>query len=477
MAGPSPFTPPSSVLIVGSGVFGLSTAYALTKRPAWSATQITVLDRAYEAGRPSSQKFPSEDASSMDSSRIVRADYADRAYAVLAAAAQTEWRKPGPNSWGGEGRYAETGFVICADSGPEVLADGVTKTGLGYAKGAYVNALEAVEREGLPRDAVVELDSPDKIALASGTGAPFGDWGYLNKRSGWANAEKSMAWLYDRVVETGRVRFVGATVDRLEVDGGKRVTGARLRDGTTLRAELVVVAAGAWTPSLVDLRGQAVATGQCLAYTPIDDREQERLANVPVLMNMTQSTFMITPSNNVVKIGRHAYGYMNPKKVNTALVVPTKAGGDRFPEITVSQPYTHVDDAKIWIPAEGERDLRTGLRRMVPWPEMKDRPWTHSRICWYTDTATGDFIITYHPHWDGLFVATGGSGHGFKFLPVLGENIADTIENNYPADFKDKWSWKEPTDIEKQIITEDGSRGGKVGLILMNELQKNGSRL
>ncbi|KAF3026371.1 hypothetical protein E8E14_008103 [Neopestalotiopsis sp. 37M] len=475
MAESSTFTPPSSILIVGSGVFGLSTAYALTKRPGWSRTQITVLDRAYNggggSGQQQQQKFPSDDASSMDSSRIVRADYADPAYTKLAAAAQDEWRKPGPASWGGEGRYAETGFVMCADSGPEFAADGVTRTGLGYAKKAYANAVE-LEGPG----AIVELDSPEKIARASGTGAPFGDWGYLNKRSGWANAEKSMAWLYDRVVETGRVKFVGATVERLEVDG-KKVTGAKLSNGTTLRAELVVLAAGAWTPSLVDLRGHAVATGQCLAYTPIDDGEQERLANVPVLMNMTQSTFMITPCNNVVKIGRHAYGYMNPRKITSALVVPAKAGDSSFPEITVSQPYTHVDDSKLWVPAEGERDLRTGLRRMVPWPEVMDRPWTHSRICWYTDTATGDFLITYHPHWDGLFLATGGSGHGFKFLPVIGESIADTIENNYPVDFKDKWSWKEPEDIEKQIITEDGSRGGKVGLNLMSELQKNGSRL
>jgi sarcosine oxidase / L-pipecolate oxidase len=470
---PPSFTPPPSVLIIGSGAFGLSTAYALAKRPAWAKTQITVLDRAFGKG---GLQFPSEDSSSMDSSRIVRADYADRAYAHLAAVAQEEWRKPGPQSWGGEGRYTETGFVICADRGPETLADGVTKTGLGFAKSAYVNALELESREGLPRGSVVELDSPEKIALASGTGAPFGDWGYLNKRSGWAHAEKSMSWLYARVVETGRVKFVGGTVDRLDVRGSK-VTGAKLKDGTVLSADLVVVAAGAWTPSLVDLRGQAVATGQALAYTGINDKEQEKLAKVPVLMNMTQSTFMITPSNNVVKIGRHAYGYLNPKKVSTALVVPKKDGDSAFPEITVSQPYTHLDDSKLWIPAEGERDLREGLRRMVPWPELMDRPWTHSRICWYTDTATGDFLITYHPHWDGLFLATGGSGHGFKFLPVLGEKIADTVEKNYPTDFKEKWSWKEPKDIEKQIITEDGSRGGRAGLLLVNELHKNGTRL
>lgn len=475
MAESGSFTPPSSILIIGSGAFGLSTAYALTRRPSWSKTQITVLDRS---GPESAEraKFPAEDASSIDSSRIVRSDYADRAYSHLAAVAQEEWRKPGPQSWGGEGRYTETGFVLCADKGPEVCKDGVTKTGLGYAKGAYVNGLELQELEGLPKGSVVELGSREKIAMASGTGAPFGDWGYINKRSGWAHAEKSMTWLYNRVVETGRVKFVGATVERLVVDG-KKVTGAKLKDGTTLSAELVVVAAGAWSPSLVDMRAQAVATGQALAYTDISDHEQARLANVPVLMNMTQSTFMITPSNNVLKIGRHGYGYLNPRKISSALVVPKKQGDSPFPDITVSQPYTHLDDSKLWVPAEAERDLRQGLRNMVPWPELRDRPWTHSRICWYTDTATGDFLITYHPHWDGLFLATGGSGHGFKFLPVLGEKIADTIEKNYPADFKEKWCWKEPTDIEKQIVTEDGSRGGKVGLLLMDELQKNGSRL
>lgn len=475
MANSGAYNPPSSILIIGSGVFGLSTAYALTKRPSWSKTQITVLDRSgpQTTDRPS---FPAADSSSIDSSRIVRSDYSDRAYSQLAAAAQEEWRKPGPQSWGGEGRYSETGFLICADQGPEVYSDGIKKTGLGYARDAYVNGLELQDMEGLPKGSVVELNSREKIALASGTGAPFGDWGYLNKRSGWANAEKSMTWLYNRVVETGRVKFVGETVERLEIDG-KKVTGAKLRNGTILQADLVVVAAGAWSPSLVDTRAQAVATGQALAYTDINDREQARLANVPVLMNLTQSTFMITPSNNVLKIGRHGYGYLNPKTISTALVVPKKEGDSPFPEITVSQPYTHLDNAKLCVPAEAERDLREGLRRMVPWPELKDRPWTHSRICWYTDTATGDFLITYHPHWDGLFLATGGSGHGFKFLPVLGEKIADTIENNYPADFVDKWCWKEASDVTKQIVTEDGSRGGRVGLLLMDELQKNGSRL
>lgn len=65
MATPSPPIP-SSILIIGSGVFGLSTAVALTKRPVFASTKITVLDR--------SPTIPAPDASSTDSSRIVRTE-------------------------------------------------------------------------------------------------------------------------------------------------------------------------------------------------------------------------------------------------------------------------------------------------------------------------------------------------------------------------------------------------------------------
>ena len=42
-------------------------------------------------------------------------------------------------------------------------------------------------------------------------------------------------------------------------------------------------------------------------------------------------------------------------------------------------------------------------------------------MCWYTDSLDNSFVIDYVPGYaDTVFVASGGSGHGFKFLPVLG---------------------------------------------------------
>lgn len=79
-------------------------------------------------------------------------------------------------------------------------------------------------------------------------------------------------------------------------------------------------------------------------------------------------------------------------------------------------------------------------------------------------------MITYHPEFEGLFLATGGSGHGYKFLPVIGEKIADTVEGHCPVEFTQKWGW--PKERVEVVVTEDGSRGGRPGMILDEEFKK-----
>jgi sarcosine oxidase/L-pipecolate oxidase len=72
------------------------------------------------------------------------------------------------------------------------------------------------------------------------------------------------------------------------------------------------------------------------------------------------------------------------------------------------------------------------------------------------DSPTGNFIVTYHPQKQGLFLATGGSGHAFKFLPVLGEHVVDILERKPDARLRNKWKWPE-TEVET-VETGDGSR-------------------
>jgi sarcosine oxidase/L-pipecolate oxidase len=437
--------PPISILIIGSGAFGLSTAFSLARSPLYSSTKITLVDRS---------PFPSPDGSSIDTSRIIRADYSDPAYAALGALSQHAWRKQGPQDLGGEGRYTESGLVLVADSG---------SNGEAYVKGSLENVkLIASESGGL--DGVQELHNREAIDAAVGTGGGSGDWGYLNKRSGWADAEAGMRWLRSQVEATNRVTFIHGEVNSLQRTG-KIVTGVALKNGTRLHAELTVLATGAWTGSLVDLRGRATATGQVLLYLPLTPAEQARLSNMPVLLNMSTGLFIIPPSkdgsNNLLKVARHAYGYTNP------VTIPNPDSPSSGP-ITVSLPRTTYDTPDVWVPQEGEEDCRKALREMIP--SLGDRPFTKARICWYMDTPRADFLITYHPEFEGLFLATGGSGHGYKFLPAIGDKIVDCIGGNPPPEFKDKWAW--PKERVENVVTEDGSRGSRTGMILDEEMRK-----
>lgn len=440
---------------------------ALARRDIFSQCTITVVDRC-DPSKPDT--FPASDAASVDTSRIVRADYADPAYAALGAEAQAQWRRQSePTDLGAQGRYHESGLLLVADAGParqpgEIL-DKSNMTGMDYVRSSWANVLSLASNSPELAGSIRELPNRSAISERLGTGGCSGDWGYINEGSGWADAAASTAWLFERVKETGRVTFVPGTVSSLE-HTDSFVTGAKLSDGRTLSADLVVVAAGAWTGGLVDLSGQATATGQVLGYIDITEEEQQQLANMPVILNLTSGLFIIPPRNRVLKVARHAYGYLNPT-VPATTQLPTASSPVTQP---ISYPLTHLSNPSLSIPQEGADDLHRALVEMVPLPGLADRPFTKTRLCWYSDTPTGDFLISYHPQYKGLFVATGDSGHGFKFMPVLGEKIVDCISHNCPPEFVGKWSWKPHADL---VITEDGSRGGKPGLILADELGRS----
>ncbi|OLN85170.1 L-pipecolate oxidase 9 [Colletotrichum chlorophyti] len=470
---------PSSILIIGSGVFGLTTAYELALRPRYASTTITVLDRSPVPG-------PSEDAASVDSSRIIRADYADPAYAALAAEAQTEWRKTSnPSDLGAEGRYRQSGLCLVADPTPSASSPSSSsfsstpsstnqkpkKTSLEYVRESYQNVVSLAGRDG--PNIIKQLPTPSAIQEHLGTPIAPGTWGYINPLAGWADAGAAMTYLAAKVQSLNRVTFVSGTAARLNYSSPDTITGATLQDGTVLSADLVIVAAGAWTGQLVDLSGQAIATGQAVGYIDITPSELAILSKMPVTLNFSTGLFMIPPSGLQLKVARHAYGYLNPTSIPTPSPCPSPSERS-----TVSLPATHLTDPKLKFPAEGEAALRQAVRTIVPIPAIHDRPFAHTRLCWYTDTQTGDFIVCHHPKVKNLFVATGGSGHGFKFLPVLGREIVNVLEGRGDAVFTEKWRWREVkkrenvTDLYNHIITEDGSRGGIPGLLLKQEQAK-----
>ncbi len=58
---------------------------------------------------------------------------------------------------------------------------------------------------------------------------------------------------------------------------------------------------------------------------------------------------------------------------------------------------------------------------------MKDAPVVESRVCQYENTSNGDFLIDRHPAFENVWLVGGGSGHGFKHGPVVGEYVAARI--------------------------------------------------
>jgi len=90
-----------------------------------------------------------------------------------------------------------------------------------------------------------------------------------------------------------------------------------------------------------------------------------------------------------------------------------------------------------------EARLRAFLRESLP--ALAEAPLASSKTCLYCDTFDGDFFIGRDPDRPGLAVTSGDSGHGFKFAPVLGDVIADAIEDK-PSRFTARFGWRMPAE-------------------------------
>lgn len=67
-----------------------------------------------------------------------------------------------------------------------------------------------------------------------------------------------------------------------------------------------------------------------------------------------------------------------------------------------------------------------GIQRLLP---DLSGPVLSIDVCLYTNSPDGHFLVDRHPQQDNVIVACGFSGHGFKFVPVMGEALADLALN------------------------------------------------
>src|SRR5258706_5189847 len=111
-------------------------------------------------------------------------------------------------------------------------------------------------------------------------------------------------------------------------------------------------------------------------------------------------------------------------------------------------------DAPRLIAAGDEDRLREFLVESLP--GLAGAPLAAAKTCLYCDSFDGDFWIGRDPDRPGLAVAAGDSGHGFKFAPVLGDVIADAIEEK-PSRFTERFAWRRPAERKAEFARHGSS--------------------
>ncbi|KAI9319906.1 FAD dependent oxidoreductase-domain-containing protein [Dichotomocladium elegans] len=236
------------------------------------------------------------------------------------------------------------------------------------------------------------------------------------------------------------------------------VSGIITQDSKVHTGDLVILATGPWTAGLVDLEDRLSATGQVvIQFKPSTASPFHTFKDFPVWSaDVSNTGFYGFPLNNdgILKIARHATGYVNPRAADG-----------------VSVPRTQVTNPSDTIPVEALRTFRDFLGNFFP--ETSSLDISYSRVCWYSDTADGHFLITPHPKLQNLIIASGDSGHGMKFLPIIGTKIVEIIEGK-ETEYSKLWRWRDT--LKREI--SDGSRNvGKNALSVLGDPNNEKARM
>lgn len=353
----------SKVLIVGAGVFGLTLALELTKR---GYQNITVLDR---------HAPPVPDGSSVDISRVVRADYADAIYMKMGMEAEAAWQKDYAQF------FRNSGILISAQTNDH----------------PYIAETRALlENEGAKMTLYDGVTSLRRLGFG-GTLEQLS--GYSRPAGGWVEAEGSIRHLAQYCIDAGVSFITGieGTIRSLTIEDDE-VRGVQTASGALISADQVILATGAWTTQLVDLTYSAVGTCHPVGYIQLTPAEAEEMKEVPIAINLSTGFFIFPPTSDthLLKFARHGYGFESRQP---------GPSGDEVSSPSISRNGAATD----FLPADAEGALRDGLR-LFHSSSISERAFVKKRMCWYTDTPTGDFIVDHHSMLRNLFIATGGSG-------------------------------------------------------------------
>jgi monomeric sarcosine oxidase len=359
------------VVVIGAGVFGAWTAYHLQR----SSRRVLLID-AHGPGNSRS--------SSGDESRIMRMGYgADEIYTRSAVRSLQSWQELFART--GEPLFCRTGVLWLAhENDPYPLQTIETLQSAGVAcERLAVN--DIVRR--YPQFAL------DKVS-----------WAVLEPESGVILARRAVQAVVREAIRAGAEYSQGA----VQVPAGKgKLNHIVTVNERQVSAENFVFACGPWLPKLFpDLLAQRIRpTRQEVFYfgAPAgDDR--------------------FTPPAMPTWIDFKDEAYGLPDIDGRGI----KCGIDRHGE-----PFD-PDMGERVTSREGLVAAREYLARRVP--AMKDAPLVESRVCQYENTSNGDFLIDRHPQFENVWLAGGGSGHGFKHGPFVGDYVTAQINGRADGD-------------------------------------------
>ena len=264
-----------TVLIVGAGIFGTSTAHHLSKRI--PPSHIMIVDQ-HPLPTPGADSDNPPYGASHDINKIVRSDYSLSVYMDLAEEAIAYWQK-----WDLiKPFYHRTGWIAFGDEGrdhvPRIRQNYRDRSGEDPTKDMSFDSIRS-EWGGLLKD----------IDLAGMESA------YFNHQAGWAEADKAVAAMLDDAVKRG-VRYRQGKVAQL-VSDSNGIQGVKCEDGNVLTASKVLLATGAWTSELMQgvedelklqedkrIENQVKAVGVCVAHFALTSEEKKKFDTVPVVV-------------------------------------------------------------------------------------------------------------------------------------------------------------------------------------------------
>jgi len=353
------------VAVVGAGVFGAWIALHLAKR----GQRVLLLD-AYGPGHSRS--------SSGDESRIIRMGYgADEIYTQWSQRSLVQWKELFAAT-ANQVLFQKTGVLWLAESGNAQLQGNVDVLGRNQV------AFEQLDRAALG----LRYPQINLHGIASGI---------YESESGVLMARRAVAATVAQSVRLG-VEFKLAAIAKPH--GSETFEYVTSGAGEQFSAKEFVFACGAWLAKLFPefLGDRIFPTRQTVFYFGIpagDDRFSS-----PAL-----PTWLIKNDE--------CYGM--PDLESRGLKIALDQHGERIDPDTQSRVVTTTEAEEI--------------RRLVAYrfPGLAHAPIVETRVCQYENTWNGDFLMDRHPTLSNVWLAGGGSGHGFKHGPAVGEYLAGQI--------------------------------------------------